>query len=139
MPCNTSKNSYHVVYAFGVDHGVVLDGFTITDGRDTRAAAYAGGILSVSASPVLRNLLITNNRTNNGRAGGMYANSHSPSLTHVRFVGNGNAQHGGGASFAGTDGAVLDDVQFLNNDATVGGEASISCAVLRSARSAAFH
>lgn len=121
VPCNTSKNSYHVVYAFGADHDAVLDGFTITDGRDTRDHGYASGILSVSANPVLRNLLITNNRTNNLVGGGMYANMGTPSLTHVRFVGNGNAQTGGGATFAGTNGAVLDDVQFLSNDANVSG------------------
>ncbi len=121
VPCNTSKNSYHVVYAFGVDHDAVLDGFTISDGRDTRDHGYASGILSVSANPVLRNLLVTNNRTNNLVGGGMYANMGTPSLSHVRFVANGNAQTGGGATFAGTNGAVLDDVQFLSNDANVSG------------------
>ncbi|MBS9525899.1 Ig-like domain-containing protein [Litoribacter alkaliphilus] len=82
--------SRHVVYNIAdLSQETVLDGFTIRGGRtltgSTGANYYGGGIYNRAGSPLLRNLLITENT---GAYGGGMFNSGNPTLEHVIFRGN---------------------------------------------------
>ena len=92
----TSDNSYHVVYASGVDASAVLDGFTITGG-------YADGTTSPHSC-----------------GGGMYCNSAQPSLTGCTFSRNRAYIGGGICNWTGSS-PVLTACTFSANTARFGG------------------
>jgi len=99
-----------------VDNTAVLDGFTITNGQ-TAGNTFGAGVLNVFASPVLRNLVIKNNKLAAGGGAGMANISSSPLLTNVIITGN-EALRGGGMYNIDNSGPVLTDVVIKNNTAT---------------------
>ena len=120
---DSSDNSYHVVYASGVTSAGVLDGFTITGGHGTGGSYSLGagaGMLTVSSSPTLQNLIVSGNYST-GTGGGMFNNGGAPSLTNVTFLDNEAANQGGGMYNAAGGHPVLTNASFQGNSALAGG------------------
>ncbi|TVQ39399.1 MAG: hypothetical protein EA370_04750 [Wenzhouxiangella sp.] len=92
-----SGNSYAVVTASETDDTAVLDGFTVTGGNADGDFPHntGAGIFNVNGSPVLSNLLVSDNFAGSS-GGGMYNNLSSPTLTNVTFRGNQVSFSGGG-------------------------------------------
>ncbi|MDR1984229.1 MAG: right-handed parallel beta-helix repeat-containing protein, partial [Prevotellaceae bacterium] len=131
----TGDNAFHVV--IGADNLVngndtaTLDGFTITGGNtynstftitvNTKNIVYkdGGGIYNHTASPVLRNLIISGNRVvgPNSHGGGMYNQSSFPELTNVVISGNTSGRYGGGI-YNDASSPILNDVQITGNTVT---------------------
>ncbi len=107
-----STNSYHVVT--GAD-GAILDGFTITAGYADGSGG--GGIVNVSTSPILTNVIFSGNIAANG--GGIFIEGGNPKLTNVT-IRNNSANHGGGLWGQGGN-PVLTDVIFIGNTAIFDG------------------
>ena len=111
------QNSYRVLRLSGVGATTVVDGFTISGGAAMGGSYYnvGGGIQILgqngqTASPTLRNLVITGNMAGDG--GGIYIEARkdstcSPSLTNIVVSGNYAGGHGGGLFVAAyTDSSV---------------------------------
>jgi hypothetical protein len=96
----------------------VIDGFTITNGRDS----YGAGIYSSNASPVISNNGINNNvALFNG--GGIYTSSGSPVITSNTILNN-SAVYGGGLN--SSDGIVNFNGNYLaGNQADYGGGVNV--------------
>lgn len=119
-----TDNSYHVVITSGVTDSAVLDGFTITGGYtdDYGPGEYdwlGAGILNVSGSPTLINLIITGNNSTDlsgGSGAGMYNKENSnPNLTNVTF--SNNAAASGAGMYSENSSPVLSSVTFSYNNA----------------------
>lgn len=111
-------NNYHVVTANNVDSTAVLDGFTVGDGYANGTDDpnwYGAGMLLIGSSPVLRNLLITDNTVPNGSGGGVYSYQGSPILENVTMTNN--TSNSGGGMYSGEGSPSLTDVTFSNNTA----------------------
>lgn len=107
-------NSYHVIYALGVDSTTLLDGFTITAGvanfEDPSFSStflLGGGILLDTnddfpiSNPVIQNCIFINNTA--WRGGGLYIKSSEkhqayPSIKHCLFKRNSAQLDGGGVT-----------------------------------------
>ncbi len=109
-----SVYSYRVFYNENIDNTAVLDGFTIT--RGFNVAGRGGGMFNINSSPVLRNILFTQNIANTGGALHNRENS-SPKIESCKFIDN-NAKESGGAiiNFDNSSPSISDSV-FNNNHA----------------------
>ncbi len=111
-------NNYHVVTGNNIDNAAVLDGFKIKDGYADGLEDpdwYGAGILLTGSSPILRNLLITNNIVTDGSGGGLYLYQSNPTITDVTFMKNTSNTGGGLYNEAGSP--VLTNVVFSENTA----------------------
>jgi len=99
-----------------LDNSAVLDGFTIMNG-ETSGNTFGAGILNVFASPVLRNLVIKNNKLPAGGGAGMANVSASPVISNVIITRN-EALRGGGMYNIDNSSPVLTDVIISHNKAT---------------------
>ncbi len=99
----------------GLDNSAVLDGFTITNGRD----AFGGGIYNNNVSPTFNNLVITNNEALTC-GGGIY-NVNAPIKLNNSIIRNNTAQYGGGIQNA-YSASVLTNVAITGNTATMATE-----------------
>jgi predicted outer membrane repeat protein len=115
---NLTNNSNNVVKASSVAASAILDGFTIRDGYipppDSCANNIGAGVLLSNSSPVLNNLIITNNTATCG--GGLYAFQGTPTLTNVMFLNN--ISTSGGGIYAHTSSYTLRNVVFRGNSAS---------------------
>lgn len=93
----------------------ILDGFTITKGNFD----YAGGIVNLYASPMLTNLVVTEN-ISEGEGGGMYNWECAPTLTNVTISDN-SAVLSGGGMYNENASPVLINVTISRNAANVEG------------------
>jgi len=116
------SNGYHRVISNNFNTSTimteasVLDGFVITGGRDSDQGA---GIYNSYASPMLRNLIISENTVfgrsgrpaPNGRGGGLFNSNSSPTLINVTISGNtangGSLSVGAGSSGGGQGGGIF--------------------------------
>jgi hypothetical protein len=116
---DTSDNSYHVVIGAT---GAILDGFTISGGKADGADPYnkGGGIYNASASPVLRNLIISGNASSN-RGGGIYSADSNPTLVNLTV--SNNTSVGGGGIYNLRSSPAMSNITITNNQAsqTAGG------------------
>lgn len=110
---------FHVVTATGVDASAVVDGLTITAGRNSIGSGEnpprGAGVDIVNASPVFRNCRIVGNIVDNITAwgGGIYVEGGSPRFIHCEITGN-QASAGGGLWLqSGT--VTADNCLFRNN------------------------
>ena len=91
-------NSYHVVTASGTDASAILDGFMIVSGNAKTARTptnSGGGMLVLSGSPSLTDIIFSTNFADNGA--GMYNGANSqPALTDITFTHNTASATGGG-------------------------------------------
>ena len=83
-------NSLCVVVGNGVTAATVLDGFTITAGKN----ATGGGMFNNNSSPIVENCAFSGNAAENG--GGMYNTNSDPTVTNCGFSGNAATKWGGG-------------------------------------------
>jgi len=120
-------NTYHVVISSGTANNAILDGFTIANGRGTSPATinvlgnqiYAcsgGGIYSSESSPILKNLLITNNSVFES-GGGYFGYKSSPTMSNITFQGN-SAGHGGGLANQDNSSPTVVNAKFVGNSGT---------------------
>jgi CSLREA domain-containing protein len=122
---NNGENSYHVVAANNTDTTSILDGFTIRGGNANYSNVVlfgddnGGGMYIDNSSPILTNLIFTNN-TATKSGGGMiiFLENSSPILTNVAFNNN-SAETGGGIDNFGS--VTLTNVSFTSNSAQYGG------------------
>jgi hypothetical protein len=124
----TSDNSNHVVSASSITDAR-LDGFTITAGcttQNTGVGYFGAGMLVDNASPVLANLVFSENTVFYGGGGALYV-AGSPTLENVVFCDNHATTLGGnsygGAMYIASGSPTLTDVVFESNTAaaTMGG------------------
>ncbi|MBI5295084.1 MAG: S-layer homology domain-containing protein [Chloroflexi bacterium] len=121
---NNADNSYHVVWADGVDSSAILNGFTVTAGNASDPYSYGGGgMVNLLSSPTLTNLNFISN-TSYGGSGGMHNIESSPTLVDVLFSGNTatreGAEGGGMGNYWGSS-PSLTNVAFIGNSASYGG------------------
>ena len=123
-------NTYHVVVAAGVSSSTVLDGFTIKLGYASSTGSLVvngksverrvgGGIVNHTSSPIIRNCIITQNRTEYD--GGGLANYYlsSPTITQCFFTGN-VATYGGAIENYYNSNPVIINTVFTGNVASYG-------------------
>ncbi len=80
------------VMVFDVDKDIEVQNIFITGGSDNKG----GGIFCSSSSPILKNIIITDNRASYG-GGGIYCfDNSSPSLENVTITDNSASVYGGG-------------------------------------------
>jgi uncharacterized protein (TIGR02145 family) len=104
-----------VSFAYGEDAGVMLTGFTITNGD----SEYGGGIFCYYSSPTLSYLHIVDNSSIRG--GGIYCKSATPSISFCLLAGNSAESTGGALNFQDCTGVELDRLTIANNSAQFGG------------------
>lgn len=98
----------------------VLDGFKITGGTamGTGNANYGGGIYNRGVSPTLSHLVITANSAEDVGGGILNDNSSSPIITNVIISNNSaNIRGGGGMANFSTSNPILYNVLVVNNTA----------------------
>lgn len=105
--------AYHVVKNDNINNFAVLDGFTIANGNasGTGADGRGGGVYNNGSSPILTNLILSDNTAATG--GGMFSYNGSPTLTNVTFSAN-HAGYGGGIYTTYTS-TTLTNVLFSGN------------------------
>ena len=125
----SGDNCYHIVIAVANDE-YLLDGFTITGGK-ANGSSYitvngtsfncntGGGMINISTSPIITNVIINGNSAENG--GGMYNYYASPVLTNVLISGNSATVNGGGIYNHNMSSPVLTNVTISGNSATESG------------------
>lgn len=123
---DNSDNTYHVVYATGVDSTAVLDGFTVTDGKTSTIGSSGvevtgGGILIENASPTITNCLITANTANIGGGGMAIEDASAPAVTDCTFSNN-TAELGAGIYDQGA-GTTFTNCTITDNNAIISGGA----------------
>jgi hypothetical protein len=102
-----------IVISRGESRATVIDGFTVRGGSQFNG----GGILVSSASPTIRNCVITGNTCGCWGAG-VYAQSSgaSPRLVNCQIVGNYSAAEGGGV-FSSDSAMVVENCVIADNHA----------------------
>lgn len=121
---NNSGNSYHVISnnSNGANSTALLDGFIITGGNanGTYPENSGGGILNISASPVLANVIFLANAASvNG--GAMLNVSAAPTLTNAVFSGNNAGGQGGAIANSNGSPNIMHATFWDNNAGTAGG------------------
>jgi predicted outer membrane repeat protein len=132
-PGDDSDNTAQVVAMDADANTMVLDGFTITKGNANAGGphVYGGGMsLDGGASPTLRNLIIIDNKAQNG-GGGVALFYGSPTFINVVFENNSSSSGMGGGMFSSqpsepANTPTLIDVTFKNNSANTGGGLQIN-------------
>ena len=118
-----TDNTYQIVTAgyysgsdVTVDSTAVLDGFTITAGRDFRDAVLQGagaGLFTYKSNPTLRHLVFSGNQARVG--GGMYL-WEGPAITMTGLTFTGNVATQGGGLYCRNIPLTLDQFLFQNNE-----------------------
>ena len=128
---NNGDNSYHVVYASGVDASARLDGFVVEGGNaggSGDAGRGGGAYFNGGAAPTIVGTTFRHNSAGTAGSsytggGGVHNRYASPTFTGVSFIRNragcGTSYMGGGAMYTyGDSQPVLTDVLFLENETT---------------------
>ena len=123
---SNADNSYHVVYADGVDNTTILDGFTVSDGNANgpRDLHFGGGLYSNAGDLHIDNCTFEENRAVGG--GGLFSFDGNPMLTNCSFLDNVTfsgfgVPAGGGGLFKWEGILTLNDCAFTNNSSVYGG------------------
>jgi hypothetical protein len=121
---NYNNNSHHVVANLynNLDNTAILDGFTVTGGNANFTGA---GIINENAAPLLRNCIITLNKSD-GFGGGMYNNNSSQSLSdeHLKMENctlSNNSALGYGGAIMSYNAISLTNCEISGNHAVNGG------------------
>ncbi|MFD1631135.1 T9SS type A sorting domain-containing protein [Pseudopedobacter beijingensis] len=128
---NDEDNVYHVVVSVDDVGTALLDGFTITGGKEETIGSIlvngksvyrnaGGGIYNTSSSPELTNLVIKGNKARGG--GGISNNNSSPILTNVSIHDNIASGAGGGMGNSNSSPELI-NVNFYNNRSGTSGGA----------------
>lgn len=133
-----TDNTYHILYALGVDSTTLIDGFIIENGNAdanplSNLNARGGGLLihtddqRLDANPTINNCIFRNNCA--GFGGAIYCNGNIgypalQNMSNVLFEKNAAARNGGGIFKQGgitTPYASMLDCSFIENTAHTGG------------------
>jgi hypothetical protein len=132
------NDACHVVVGIALSDETVLDGVTIQGGNANGAGetpytygdaqetlmisqTKGGGIYLYNSDPILANIIIKENKADNGGdGGGMYNKESSPTLINVFIAGNTAGNKGGGMYNEGSS-PTLTNVTIAGNTATMGG------------------
>jgi len=117
----SGNNNSRVIYTSGLTAAARVEGFTISNGLDTKG----GGMYNSSSSPTIVNCTFSNNIATGTPAvdwgGGMYNNStSSPTITNCTFNGN-TADYGGGIFNDNSPSPAITDCFFNGNTASYEG------------------
>ncbi len=131
---NGNQNGSVVLFINNETDAAVLDGFTITNGNGWDGAAYTprmgGGILVRNgASPILKNLVITNNTADGagqsppatGSIGGgiLISRNSNPLLDNI-IISNNHSNMGGGLAVYQSE-PILENITIIENEASNSG------------------
>ena len=122
-----NNNGSVVVFDDGETNQAVLQGFTIQNGDGNYADpdengtfyTYGGGIYCKSSSPVLRDLIITNNTGDEGGGGGIFCYEASPVLIGCLITNNTTDDVGGGI-YARYSSLSISNTKIIENEADLG-------------------
>ena len=108
-----TDNSDSVVSSTNLNNTAILDGFTITGGYNNYLG-NGGGLYNLHSSPILSNIIFSNNSATY-YGGGMYSGLFSyPKLSAITFSNNSAFDSGGGLYIASSN-PTLTNVTFANN------------------------
>lgn len=113
-------NSYHVIYASGVDGTSELDGFRISGGYangNTGGQNSGGAMHLINSSPTIRNCTFLNNFAS-GSGGAIFGNNSSPQLTDCIFENNSTSGRAGAIHNTFSSNPQIARCTFKNNQAT---------------------
>ena len=119
---SNAENTYHVVYAVGVDEAALLDGFTITAGNadhpNENPYRRGSGLYMTSSAATIHDCTFrANNAERSG--GGVYTANGTPLVDRCTFLQNTSGTGGGLYNSSGN--SVLQDCTFNVNAATTNG------------------
>ncbi|NQV41801.1 MAG: T9SS type A sorting domain-containing protein [Candidatus Marinimicrobia bacterium] len=100
----------------------VVDGFTLTNGKNEVWDGYGGGGISVegNADVSFSNLIIRGNSSGRGNGGGVSIYNGSPHFLNVQIINNTAPNHGGGI-YCREGNPVFENVLIESNEVTGGG------------------
>lgn len=131
-PDPTMQTAACVVFFDNLDQTSQLDGFWITDGHTYSGdwLLFGAGITIRKGNPILGNLIIKNNTSDNGddrSSGGISVHESSPYIYNCEITKNSNSAYGGGLTIKGPNlpGAKVVNTLIANNTALEGGGVSI--------------
>ncbi|MFT5232159.1 MAG: hypothetical protein ACI9UK_001100 [Candidatus Krumholzibacteriia bacterium] len=115
------------MYLVGYNDGVVIEGFTFTNGNailSTYGYGAGGAILMHLSSPTLRNCVFSNSR---GTQGGGVANvgQNEAVIEDCQFVNNSSQWGGGYYGVNSIPRSLIKDCEFLNNRASATGAGAV--------------
>ena len=122
-----NSNGSVVVFDDNETNAAVLQGFTIQDGNGNDADpdengtfyTYGGGIYCKGSSPVLKDLVVTNNTGNEGGGGGIFCYEASPIILGCLIANNFTDDVGGGI-YARYSNLSISNTRFIENEADLG-------------------
>jgi hypothetical protein len=123
-----ADNVFHVVSSGDDGSATVLDGFTISGGNANLGAygdhtTRGGGMWSGYGSPMLTNLVFTNNSAGDA-GGGIFITNSNPTLTDITFTNN--SAGGGGGLVNYQSNSILTNVIFSDNKADYMGGGAVN-------------
>ena len=110
-------NSYHVIESVNVDSTAILDGFTVSKGNaigEESSVLNGGGMLNNNSSPLIRNVVFTENWAAE-YGGGIYNYLSNPTLMNVIFYDNGGYCQSGGGMYNYSSNPVIENTIFSDN------------------------
>lgn len=111
---NESENS--VIKGFTIQNG---NGFFADPDENGTFYTYGGGIYCKGSTPLLKDLIITNNTGNEGGGGGIFCYEASPTITGCKITENSTDDVGGGL-YARFSNLSISDTRFISNEADLG-------------------
>ena len=116
-----------VIFENNENENAVIEGFTIQNGNGYFADpdengtfyTYGGGIYCKGSSPIIKDLIITNNSGDEGGGGGIFLYEASPSIIGCFITGNTTDDVGGGLYARYSNVSIL-NTKFISNEADLG-------------------
>ena len=116
-----------VIFENNENDNAIIEGFTIQNGNGYFADpdgngtfyTYGGGIYCKGSSPIIKDLIITNNSGDEGGGGGIFLYEASPSIIGCFITGNSTDDVGGGL-YARYSNVSISDTKFISNEADLG-------------------
>ena len=123
-----NNNGSVVEFDDGETEAAVLQGFTIQNGDGKYADpdengtfyTYGGGIYCRGSSPVLKDLIVTNNTGDEGGGGGIFCYEASPIITGCLITNNTTNDVGGGLYSRNSSNVTIINTDFVSNEADLG-------------------
>ena len=116
-----------VIFENNENENAIIEGFTIQNGNGYFADpdengtfyTYGGGIYCKGSSPIIKDLIITNNSGDEGGGGGIFLYEASPLITGCFITGNTTDDVGGGLYARYSNVSIL-NTKFISNEADLG-------------------